>query len=881
MNFNTFYLDKLNGSDQSLGLGYKKSNPSAYGFADIIKVCENENSQANASNPLAVQTESMLNDVESANDNTLHLSEENLSELSQLISQFLSNAGNANSANEVAQKFDSISVSKKQLLLSKADLNNLLSGLIEKVAKQNPDALTKSVNPNLTVNDTLTDKVSELTKSLVDSITENKSLNLAFKSGSQKLSLNITLLPAQKDNSTKTVNDAAEGGNLQNLFAVSLSNSGKNELEAPVNIDAPSANDLNSGKIDKSKKISSPVYNTEIIQIVFQNLPSQTAAGFNAQTQEGKVAVETNQNKFYDVNSVPEAQSSAQEKLGSTFKEESNSQNHSSNIKIDFADLSVKENTQAISQVPNSDPIKPDAKKIISSKPESLAPMPSDSNQILFKAEINSPFELVNDSQKNTVINYSADKTQPKPTVDSKPNGLADQSPSTGAKEALTDSSTNTLEFLKNLNLVVTKNSADSYVSKNIELPQLKSLLQTKVPETKATVEPANILSSVKTNDTGKELFEITKLFASLKVSSVQSESGFTNVPVEKVHNITAKQNFQPVIESKSNETVVTNSSDSIPLLQGEVKSQAAPFQPALDIQFEKSEMKVSSKTETEIPKAKITGKQSNVEDTASHASTNKTQSAKSSLQDQSNEALKEDVTSEPMVKNNTAAVASDPKMNYKKTENESAKEDSDNKIVINTGDDSNSTGSVKEVQSKSSGEKDTAKQGNEEKNNFIQNLNELKDIGADKIKNSFELKSQSETPKTIKASEIISEFSKFIQSNSDKQSISFQLSPDNLGKVKLVIDLIQNHVNTHIEVENEQVKQFIQQNVEQLKTNLQSSGIQLNTVNISLANHEQNAGKQNASSKKYSKVARIRDEKTETGRRTKSLGYNTYEFLA
>ncbi|MDH7604715.1 MAG: flagellar hook-length control protein FliK [Melioribacter sp.] len=148
------------------------------------------------------------------------------------------------------------------------------------------------------------------------------------------------------------------------------------------------------------------------------------------------------------------------------------------------------------------------------------------------------------------------------------------------------------------------------------------------------------------------------------------------------------------------------------------------------------------------------------------------------------------------------------------------------------------------------------------------------------KIQNEFgNLK---ETIKVINANQIGEELSKYINSG-NKQSITFQLSPENLGKLTLSIDFIENQLRANIEVENEQVKLLIQNNIEQLKNSLQSSGIQLNDVNVSLGNYEQKSLrnsniKKKSYSKSYSKEIKVENPKAPSTK--KLMGYNTYDYL-
>ncbi|MFZ5947250.1 MAG: flagellar hook-length control protein FliK [Stygiobacter sp.] len=184
-------------------------------------------------------------------------------------------------------------------------------------------------------------------------------------------------------------------------------------------------------------------------------------------------------------------------------------------------------------------------------------------------------------------------------------------------------------------------------------------------------------------------------------------------------------------------------------------------------------------------------------------------------------------------------------------------------------------------------------KNGNENKNHFQSNNEQSKNefnqlytsnnLEFEKVKQNIETKPFYESTKNLRQEEIIPEFTKFIQQG-EKQTISFQLTPENLGKVNLTIDLVDNFITTKIEVENEQVKQFIQSNIEQLKANLQSSGIQLNNVNISLADYSQKQN-QKVYNEKRKNSSRIEKEKpvkeTASPILKKNLGYNTLEFLA
>ncbi len=188
----------------------------------------------------------------------------------------------------------------------------------------------------------------------------------------------------------------------------------------------------------------------------------------------------------------------------------------------------------------------------------------------------------------------------------------------------------------------------------------------------------------------------------------------------------------------------------------------------------------------------------------------------------------------------------------------------------------------IKEARGKSSEGKDFSNnKSNDNFKNVLQSADQIKNIDTEKFKIMTEAKQINEPVKFIKPTEIIPEFSKIIQAG-EKQSMTFQLTPENLGKVKLIVDLVGNQISTRIEVENEQVKQYVQSNIEQLKQNLQSAGVHLSNVNVSLGESEQKFAKTFTSRKKMGeKISKIKEGDDTTRRSQKSLGYNTYEYLA
>ncbi|MDP3446147.1 MAG: flagellar hook-length control protein FliK, partial [Ignavibacteria bacterium] len=151
-------------------------------------------------------------------------------------------------------------------------------------------------------------------------------------------------------------------------------------------------------------------------------------------------------------------------------------------------------------------------------------------------------------------------------------------------------------------------------------------------------------------------------------------------------------------------------------------------------------------------------------------------------------------------------------------------------------------------------GDKEMAKQNGHElnKSSISHAPSFINDLEGERLKVFSELKQMHESFKVIKPAELFNEIGKMIN-GAEKQSLTFQLNPENLGKIKLMVDFIDNQLVTRIEVENEQVKHFIQSNIETLKQQLTSSGIQLSNVSVSLADYDQKNNKPFAPKKKSS----------------------------
>ena len=167
--------------------------------------------------------------------------------------------------------------------------------------------------------------------------------------------------------------------------------------------------------------------------------------------------------------------------------------------------------------------------------------------------------------------------------------------------------------------------------------------------------------------------------------------------------------------------------------------------------------------------------------------------------------------------------------------------------------------------------------------NAFSSYLNKIDVNNIQNIKRPVYLNNIADQMKTIDSAEIVKEISN-LASDKDQKNIVLKLVPETLGKVKILLDITNNIIHAHAEVENEAAKSLMQNNLESLKQALSQQGMQLNSLNISLSNHqEQKSNRSYLLKKKFiyaeSQIGEI-DEKENTNV-SKHYGYNTYEFLA
>lgn len=143
------------------------------------------------------------------------------------------------------------------------------------------------------------------------------------------------------------------------------------------------------------------------------------------------------------------------------------------------------------------------------------------------------------------------------------------------------------------------------------------------------------------------------------------------------------------------------------------------------------------------------------------------------------------------------------------------------------------------------------------------------------------ELKNENSS-RMVKSIEVIKELTKFI-TKQEEGTLTFNIKPEKLGQLKITLETINNTVRASIEVENEQAKQLIERNINELYKQLNENEVQLSSLNISLSNPKKDNATRNHkeafSENESSEYSYETDEKTE--KKSRSLGYNTYEYLA
>lgn len=207
-----------------------------------------------------------------------------------------------------------------------------------------------------------------------------------------------------------------------------------------------------------------------------------------------------------------------------------------------------------------------------------------------------------------------------------------------------------------------------------------------------------------------------------------------------------------------------------------------------------------------------------------------------------------------------------DEKKSAIETENTSLKQDTD----------------TAQKDSSNTGQSGSEKKGTESKQFVIQNVSDKEKITPFKDENLKEFARQAESAKTIKTYEIIKEIKSFIEQG-NKSSMTLNIVPENLGSVKISLDMVKNMVQARIDVDSENVKQFVQNNIDTLKQSLNQSGVNVSMLQVNVSSSDQKQPRfASPHRKKGGGLGKeVSFEEADADVNKKILGYNSYDYLA
>lgn len=165
--------------------------------------------------------------------------------------------------------------------------------------------------------------------------------------------------------------------------------------------------------------------------------------------------------------------------------------------------------------------------------------------------------------------------------------------------------------------------------------------------------------------------------------------------------------------------------------------------------------------------------------------------------------------------------------------------------------------------------------------NSLNQAINKVENAISDNAVNKTAEVENPQNLKIVKSVEVIKEISQFI-SKQEKGTLSFDIKPESLGKMKITLDTADHAIKARIDVDNEHARQLIERNLGKLQEELAANGIQLSSLNISLGySRQQRDGNQINNKNMHSESQGQVGETIENEEQKRTLGYNTYEYIA
>lgn len=160
-------------------------------------------------------------------------------------------------------------------------------------------------------------------------------------------------------------------------------------------------------------------------------------------------------------------------------------------------------------------------------------------------------------------------------------------------------------------------------------------------------------------------------------------------------------------------------------------------------------------------------------------------------------------------------------------------------------------------------------------------NLINNKSIVEHFIKNPIESRTLEKFIQVIDKHEAVQR-SEIVNYSKLNHSVEIKLAPEELGKIKILLNTNDNNVSAKIEVNSEQTKVIVVNNLPQLKDTLTQQGVNLNNVNVTVTSEEHKGSEQTKQkSKRRSQGDNTKIENADEKITVRNLGYNTYEYLA
>lgn len=859
MNLSTFFFDKLSRTDSNLAQEGKKSIDANYLFSDLIKVYEvnNESSQ-----DLKTFSSDIPQEIFSDDEKIINLTANDFASVDNLIQQILKNDANID-VSKTDYNFPEAEITKEKFIVDKEKLLSILAIFFQNQNIKSTDLVKEKIENGDNLSITFKNKLDKISVSIspikvepqIDSEEKPNDFLFASKilvdsllpetqneqsSDGMIRKLDVEKSVEKKEEPIDLINDEIEEKNIVNqsthgendsLTKNTFINVDKNPLEFAKNwvnaIDEPIDSKLIQTGSDEH--ITNTFYKVELIKIYDKQ---KYVPSIDSNNADSFLQKELNF-KFVDEMVTKPIKDSSKIEL-----------NNSDNLKQEevIIQKTNNESLENVSESYNSLSLK-DIYDDLTHEEKSVFRKFEESNEIKKVVYSSNKIEKekVTDLIKTKTITENKDATQGIEIPKAETKVAFDKKPTINSEQKIATEETQKFDEVNdNLKLKV-----ENSIGKRNKLDDVNLSTDEKINSDKVEIKVNLSQSKQQADKNGQEKSQI---------ETVQLKN---NVVEEKDNNA------KPSVTAKENNSVTKEQTNK-------ENNSVSQFEELTSVS-EKVFVKVSSSPNIKVLKSIET-------ETNNQINTTNNFEVKENHSDKINQHKAEVETI--IANENNPSI----KAESKQAENSSI----DKKVEIKTAE---SKIQVADEKQNSTSDKHYSENKNNfesSKNNFAKNdfsqLNISGNMDFEKLKLPVEQKSFFESTKTLTQNEIIPEFSKFIQLG-EKQSISFQLTPENLGKVNLIVDLVDNVVTTKIEVENEQVKQFIQSNLDQLKNNLQSNGIQLSNINISLADYSQKQnGKVIAEKKKYnSKISREEEKVEEVNlhKATKKMGYNTYEFLA